>query len=133
MSQKSSQLLLITSPKSGQLLCCSLYPLSVVNRVSPKYASSAFNIFQEVVFCLALYTEEVNLQFLSWFNAKPFVVTTDAQIFLFNSLVKNQIFSLFPIVKMNANCAEIGKKYKLEADFQQVPFVQIFWNVVKHQ
>ena len=33
---------------------------------------------------------------------------------------KNQIFSLFPLVKMNANYTEIGRVGNLEADFQQV-------------
>ena len=39
-------------------------------------------------------------------------------------ILKNQIFSLFPIVKMNANFAEIYRVGKLEAEFQQVPLVQ---------
>ena len=51
--------------------------------------------------------------------------------------LKNQIFSLFPIVKMNANYAEICRVGNLEADFQQVLLVQFFWNfhniIVKHQ
>ena len=51
--------------------------------------------------------------------------------------LKNQIFSLFPIVKMTANYAEINRVGNFEADFQQVPLVQFFWNfhsiVVKHQ
>ena len=50
--------------------------------------------------------------------------------------LKNQIFSLFPIVKMNANYAGICRVGKLEADFQQVPLVQFYRNfhsiVVKH-
>ena len=29
---------------------------------------------------------------------------------------------------MAANYAEIGRLGKLEADFQQIPFVKIFWN-----
>ena len=41
-------------------------------------------------------------------------------------ILKNQIFSLFPIIKMNANFAEICRVGNLEADFQQVPFVQFF-------
>ena len=41
-------------------------------------------------------------------------------------ILKNQIFSLFPIVKMNANFAEIWRVGNLEADFQQVPLVQFF-------
>ena len=40
--------------------------------------------------------------------------------------LKNQMFSLFPIVKMNAYYAEIYKVGNLEADFQQVPLVQFF-------
>ena len=40
--------------------------------------------------------------------------------------LKNQIFSLFPIVKMNANYAEICRLGNLEADFQQVPIVHFF-------
>ena len=51
--------------------------------------------------------------------------------------IKNQIFSLLPIVKMNANYAEICRIGNLEADFQQVALVQFFliFNkiVVKHQ
>ena len=44
---------------------------------------SAFDIFQKVVFCVAFYTDEVNLQTFVLFNAKPFVVTTYAQKVLF--------------------------------------------------
>ena len=40
--------------------------------------------------------------------------------------LKNQIFSLFPIVKMNENYAEICRVGNLEADFQQVSLVQFF-------
>ena len=40
--------------------------------------------------------------------------------------LKDQIFSLFPIVKMNASYAEICRIRNLEADFQQVPVVQFF-------
>ena len=51
--------------------------------------------------------------------------------------LKNQVFSLFPMVKMNANYAEICRVGNLEADFQQVPLVHFFSNfhniVVKHQ
>ena len=45
------------------------------------------------------------------------------------------MFSLFTIMVMVANCAEIGSVDKFEAEFQQVPFLQrIFFNitVVKH-
>ena len=41
-------------------------------------------------------------------------------------ILKNQIFSLFPIVKRNAKFAEICRAGNLEADFQQVPLVQFF-------
>ena len=43
--------------------------------------------------------------------------------------LKNQIFLLFPIIKMNANYAEIckvGKVGNLEVDFQQGLLVQFF-------
>ena len=40
--------------------------------------------------------------------------------------LKNPIFSLFPIVKMNENYAEICRVGNLEADFQQVSLVQFF-------
>ena len=40
--------------------------------------------------------------------------------------LKNQIFSLFPIVKMNANYAEICRVGNLGADFQQVLLDQFF-------
>ena len=39
--------------------------------------------------------------------------------FLFFFFFLNQIFSLFPIVKRNANYAEICRVGKLVADFQQ--------------
>ena len=41
-------------------------------------------------------------------------------------ILKNQIFLLFPMVKMNANYAEICRVGNLEADFQQVSLVQFF-------
>ena len=41
-------------------------------------------------------------------------------------ILKNQIFSLFPIVEMNANFEEICRVGNLEADFQQVPFIKFF-------
>ena len=47
------------------------------------------------------------------------------------------MFSLFPIVKMNANYAEICRVGNLKAHFQQIPLVHFFWNfhniAVKHQ
>ena len=48
-----------------------------------------------------------------------FVVITCGQLFF-----KQQIFLLLPLVKMNANYAEICWVGNLEADFQQVPFVR---------
>ena len=77
--------------------------------------------------------------FLSRFNAKPLVVTNFAKKFYSSQCLffKNQIFSLFPIVKMNANYSEICRVGNLEADFQQVLLVQFFKHfhniVVKHQ
>ena len=41
-------------------------------------------------------------------------------------LKKNQIFSLFPIVKMKPNHAEICRVGNLEPDFQQVQISEIF-------
>ena len=41
-------------------------------------------------------------------------------------LLKKQIFSLFPIVKMKLNHAEIYREGNLEPNFQQVPLVQFF-------
>ena len=38
-------------------------------------------------------------------------------------MLKNQIFLLFPIVKMAVNYAEIGWVGNFETGFQQVPFV----------
>ena len=53
--------------------------------------------------------------------------TTHAQNVLFQHWVLiNQIFSLVPIVKRNANYAEICTVGNLEADFQQVPLIQFF-------
>ena len=40
--------------------------------------------------------------------------------------LKNPVFSLFPIVKMNENYAEICGVGNFEADFQQVSLVQFF-------
>ena len=77
--------------------------------------------------------------FLSRFNAKPLVVTNYAKSFILVNVcfLKNQIFSLFPIVKMNANYSEICRVGNLEADFQQILPVQFLkknYNIVaKHQ
>ena len=42
--------------------------------------------------------------------------------------LKNEIVSLFLIVKMNANYAEICRVGNLEADFQPSPLIHFFWN-----
>ena len=62
---------------------------------------------------------------------KPFVVPTFARKILFCLLpgsLKKQIkyFHFFPIVKMAANYIEISRLGKLEIDFKQVPFAQIY-------
>ena len=49
-------------------------------------------------------------------------------LFFFLLFFLNHIFSIFPIVKMNANYAEICKVGNLEANLQQVPLVQFFLN-----
>ena len=74
------------------------------------------------------FTQKKIGELLSCFNTKPFVVTIYAQNCLFKPLVfkKYQIFSLFPIVKMNANYEEICRVGNFEADFQQVPLVPFF-------
>ena len=41
-------------------------------------------------------------------------------------VLKNQVFSLFPMVKMKPNRAEICRVSNLEPDFQQVPLFQCF-------
>ena len=43
-------------------------------------------------------------------------------------VLKNLIFSLFPIVKLNAIYAEIGRVDNLQADFLKVSFVHFFLN-----
>ena len=46
--------------------------------------------------------------------------------------LKNQIFSLFPIVKMTANYAEIYRVGNFEEDFQQVPLVNFLLKFSKY-
>ena len=48
------------------------------------------------------------------------------KVYFSHYFLKNQIFSLFLIVKMNANYAEICRVGNLEANFQQVPLVHVF-------
>ena len=54
------------------------------------------------------------------------------KVYIYSShcFLKNQIFSLFPIVKMNANYAEICRVGNLEADFLTNFACSIF---LKHQ
>ena len=64
---------------------------------------------------------------MSWFNAKPFVVTTYAQKVLMWSLIFKKWNSFtFSHSKMNANYAEICRVGNLEADFQPSPLVHFF-------
>ena len=87
----------------------------------------AFDIFQKVVFCLTLYTE-VNLQTFVMIKCKTicrYYLYTKSFILVIGFL-KNQIFSVFPIVKTKPNHAEICKVGNLEPDFQLVSFVQFF-------
>ena len=77
---------------------------------STSFRKFFFFFFFFFFFCLALYIEEVNLQ--------TFVITIYAQKVLLQSFKKNQIVSLFSIIKMNANHAEICIVGHLEADFQ---------------
>ena len=46
---------------------------------------------------------------------------------LFRGFKKMKYFQLFPILKIAVNYSEIGRVGKLEAGFQQVPVVQLFW------
>ena len=55
---------------------------------------------------------------------------------VYASIFLNQIFSLFPLVKMNANYAEICRLGNLEANFQQFRlfifseiFTMLLWNI----
>ena len=69
--------------------------------------------------------------FRNYLSSKRFILVIGFQ------KKKIKYFHFFPIVKMNANYAEICRVGNLEADFQQVSLVQFFWNfhkiVVKHQ
>ena len=53
--------------------------------------------------------------------------------FFFFFFFLNQIFSLFLIVKINANYAEICRVGNLEADFQQVLLVHFFSDIVQEK
>ena len=91
-------------------------------------AYCAFDIFQKVMFYLVLYTE-VKLQTFVVVLCKTICRNNLCTKKFYSShwLLKYQIFSLFPIVKLNADYTEICRVGNLEADFQQVPFVKIFW------
>ena len=85
-----------------------------------------FQNLSESCFSLALYTEEVNLQTFVIIYNKTICCNYLCTKNFYSShwFLKNQIFSLFHIVKMNANYAEIYRVGNLETDFQQVPLVQ---------
>ena len=85
--------------------------------------------FRKSFFALR-FTQSKFANFCHEFNAKPFVVTTYVQnsSSLIIGFQNNQIFLLFPIVKMNANYAEICRVGILEANFQQVLLVNFFLN-----
>ena len=93
---------------------------SISNSWMSGLSKCAFEIFQKVIFCLAFYTEEVNENFchdlmqnhLLQLNVPMYKKFYSSHCFF----LKNQIFSLFPIVKMNANYAEICRVINLEAD-----------------
>ena len=103
------------------------------------YPYCAFNIFQKIVYCLALYTEEVNLQTFVMILSKPISgnYLCTKKFYCSHWFKKKKIkYFHFTIVKMNANYAEICRVGNVEADFQQVLLVQFSLNfhnvVVKH-
>ena len=97
--------------------------------------------FQKVIFCLALYTEEANLQTFVMIECKTvcrhylrsenFILVNVFLLFFFcrfffffffffcRFFFFNQIFLLFPIVKMNVNYTKkVCREYNLEVHFQ---------------
>ena len=63
-------------------------------------------------FCLALYTEEVNLQTFVMIKCKSSCCNypcMKSSSYSSHWVLKNQIFSLFPVVKMNAICQNMQK------------------------
>ena len=95
---------------------------------------------------MALYPEEVHLQtcvmitcktiYCNYLYTKIFILAIFFFFFfffffflfcLFVVVFLNQIFPLSPIVKLNANYAELCRVGNLEADFQYVPLVHFFF------
>ena len=77
-------------------------------------------------------TLQNKMQTLSKLNAKPFIVTIYVQVLFYSLVLKKALFHFSPIVNMAANHAKICRVGKLEADFYQVPFVQIF-SIIQNQ
>ena len=105
-----------------------MFSRSLSNNTFLERAYCAFNIFHKVNFCLAFYTEEVNEQTFVMIQClticQNYLCTISfVQVIGF---YKMEYFHFFPIVKMNANYAEISRVGNLEADFQKVPLVQFF-------
>ena len=59
----------------------------------------------------------------------PATSRCDKKFYSSHCFLKIKIFSLFPIVKMNANYAEICSVGNLEAGFQQVLLVHFFCRI----
>ena len=78
--------------------------------------------------CLVLFTEEF-LQFFVMIECKTICcnyLMMHKKFYYRHWFLKNQIFSPFAIVIMNANYAEICRVGNLEVGFQQVPLVHFF-------
>ena len=91
-----------------------------------------FHIFQKVVSCLVRYTRDFILhkRFANFCNDLKqhnlLKLPMHKTFYSRHGFFKNQIFSLFPILKMNTNHAEICRVDNLEADFQEILLVQFF-------
>ena len=87
------------------------------------YTAVLSTSFRKLFFCLAHYIEEVNLPTFVLIICKTICHNYLCKKKFYSShwFLRNQIFSLLPIVKMNVNYAEISKVGNLEAAFQQVP------------
>ena len=87
----------------------------------------AFNIFQSRFLLGALHRRS---KFANFFHnlMQNHLSLLPMHIKFYSSqwCLKNKIFLFFPIVKMNANYAEICSVGNLEADFQHIPLVQFF-------
>ena len=92
------------------------------------YYSQSFWHLSESRFCLALYTEEANLQTFVMIFCKTICWTTYAQKVLFWSLVfkKSNIFTFYHS-KTDCKLCRISSVDNFEADFQQNMLVWFFW------